>query len=145
MTGHTLLKNMSLAHVGGRPHDLGVMVIQPNGRAYRPEWRLVSDLQVRLDAPGPPEFWCSDRHRVYFDKPADQDYEIHVSEEYDMTTRMVHPLHGAMHAYGKGEIERLQAMGWEVEAEKACKAALAESMRLDPPPKRKPGRPAKAK
>jgi hypothetical protein len=30
-------------------------------------------------------------------------------------------------------------------AEQALKDALAESMRLDPPPKRKPGRPPKAK
>lgn len=62
-----------------------------------------------------------------------------------MTTRMMHPEHGWMHAYGDGEVESLKAQGWEVEAEKVVKEALAESMRLDPPPKRKPGRPAKAK
>lgn len=32
-----------------------------------------------------------------------------------MTTRMVHPLHGATHAYDNGEIERLKGFGWAVE------------------------------
>lgn len=141
MTSHTLLRNMSLVHVGCRPHDLGVMVIQPNGRAYRPEWRLVSDLQVQLDNPGPPEFWCSDRHRVYFDKPADRDYEIQVSQEQHMPTRMKHEEHGWTHAYGETEVEALKAHGWEVEQEsKPLVLPVVEE-----PPKRKPGRPAKAK
>lgn len=81
--------------------------------------------------------------------------------------------HGAMHAYDTGELERLQKLGWSIEhpeppvvpvingdasrepedvidAGQALKEALAESMRLDPPPetteeqaKRKPGRPRK--
>lgn len=49
-----------------------------------------------------------------------------------MPTRMTHPQHGATHAYDKGEIERLEKLGWSVEKP-------AE------PEKRKPGRPAKAK
>lgn len=32
-----------------------------------------------------------------------------------MTTRMVHPLHGATHAYDNSEIERLKGFGWAVE------------------------------
>lgn len=32
-----------------------------------------------------------------------------------MTTRMVHPLHGATHAYDAGEIARLEGLGWSVE------------------------------
>jgi hypothetical protein len=62
-----------------------------------------------------------------------------------MTTRMMHPVNGWTHAYGEGEIESLKALGWVVESERVVKEALAESMRLDPPPKRKPGRPAKVK
>lgn len=91
-----------------------------------------------------------------------------------MTTRMMHPLHGWTHAYSDEEIKRLQELGWSVEQvaplvvadksgdeEAALKEALVESMRMDPPPgasvslspgsstiespKRKPGRPRKAK
>lgn len=126
---------MSLVHVGIRPHDLGVLVLRPDGRAYRPEWRLVSDLQVNLDNPGLPEYWCTDRHRVYFDKPAIRDIEIHVSEGQDMTTRMMHPLHGWMHAYSASEIEALKKHGWVVEEQPKPKES---------PPKKR-GRPAKAK
>jgi hypothetical protein len=72
---HTLVKGLSQVHVGLKPHSLGVTVHMP-GHDYKPEWRLVSDLQVRTDNPGPPEFWCTDGHRVYFDKPADADYQI---------------------------------------------------------------------
>lgn len=32
-----------------------------------------------------------------------------------MTTRMVHPQHGATHAYDTGEIQRLEKLGWSVE------------------------------
>ena len=32
-----------------------------------------------------------------------------------MPTRMIHPAHGAMHAYDTGEIARLQGLGWSVE------------------------------
>lgn len=91
--------------------------------------------------------------------------------------------HGAMHAYSTSEVAHLQSLGWAVETAPAenLKAALAESVRLDPPlsdlvhrgpvpeaepipnapldapvaplvlpvvsepPKRKPGRPPKAK
>jgi hypothetical protein len=62
-----------------------------------------------------------------------------------MAVRMMHTEHGWTHAYGDNEVESLKANGWEVESEKVVKEALAESMRLDPPPKRKPGRPAKVK
>jgi hypothetical protein len=51
-----------------------------------------------------------------------------------MTTRMMHPDNGWTHAYGQGEIESLKALGWVVESERVVKEALAESMRLDPPP-----------
>lgn len=72
--------------------------------------------------------------------------------------------HGAMHAYSTSEVAHLQSLGWSVEvpeppvvpvingadvpmerpADEVLKEALAESMRLDPPPeKRKPGRPRK--
>jgi hypothetical protein len=72
---HTLVKGLSQVHVGMKPHSLGVTVHMP-GHDYKPEWRLVSELQSRTDNPGPPEFWCTDGHRVYFDKPADADYLI---------------------------------------------------------------------
>lgn len=108
----TLLKQMSLVHVGFRPHDLGVLVFQEDGRAYRPEWRLVSDLQVSLDRTGPPEYWCSDRHRIYFDKPADRDYEITAIPEADKPKQMRHPVHGTMTAYSKDEIAKLKSCGW---------------------------------
>ena len=79
---------------------------------------------------------------------------------------MTNPDHGTMPVYSVGEKERTEKLGWALlnygpspdyasKAEKECKAALEESMRLDPPPvvdaaldapiKRKPGRPAKAK
>lgn len=70
-----------------------------------------------------------------------------------MTTRMVHPLHGATHAYDNSEIERLKGFGWAVDGEKPAgdehldliKTALKTAF----PPvvfeKRKPGRPANAK
>lgn len=32
-----------------------------------------------------------------------------------MTTRMIHPEHGATHAYDNSEIERLKGFGWAVE------------------------------
>lgn len=68
---------------------------------------------------------------------------------------MIHPEHGATHAYSNEELEQLKSIGWKVEHEQemialpvvdsaqSLKAALQESMRLDPPPKRKPGRPRK--
>ena len=78
---------------------------------------------------------------------------------------MTNPDHGTTAAYDTGERDRLVTLGWSLlnygdspnlppkvkptPAEAECKAALAESIRLDPPPveapKRKPGRPAKAK
>jgi hypothetical protein len=85
-----------------------------------------------------------------------------------MIILMRHPQHGAMHVYDNGELARNRQYGWlpedeflaaqvpvingdtkrdpedVIDAEKALKEALAESMRLDPPPKRKPGRPRKA-
>lgn len=49
--------------------------------------------------------------------------------------------HGAMHAYSTSEVAHLQSLGWSVEvpeplvvpAAQVLKAALAESMQLDPP------------
>jgi hypothetical protein len=32
-------------------------------------------------------------------------------------TRMIHPDHGATHAYDEGEIAKLKAVGWSVEGE----------------------------
>jgi hypothetical protein len=88
-----------------------------------------------------------------------------------MIILMRHPQHGAMHVYDNGELERNRKYGWlpedeflaaqvpvmngdtqrdpedvieEQSAAQVLKEALAESMRLDPPPKRKPGRPRKA-
>ena len=52
-----------------------------------------------------------------------------------MATRMQHPDHGFTYAYDDTEIARLGTYGWTVEgAASALKEALAESMRLDPPP-----------
>ena len=71
-----------------------------------------------------------------------------------MTTRMVHPKHGATHAYRTAEVEKLKGFGWEVESEVA--QAVAEdklqaeieddiaSLIVDAP-KKKLGRPSKAK
>lgn len=57
-----------------------------------------------------------------------------------MIELMSHPLHGRMHAYDLGEIARLEALGWSVE-----KPVLISLPVVDEPPKRKPGRPPKAK
>jgi hypothetical protein len=80
MTSHTLVKGMSQVHVGFRPHDMGVKVKLgfPDGteHVYHPVWCLVAEMQSRTEFPGPPEFWCTDGHRVYFDKPADADYAV---------------------------------------------------------------------
>lgn len=74
-----------------------------------------------------------------------------------MTTRMIHPEHGATHAYGAGEVERLESLGWAVEGEpciakfesvtsNAYPAPDVVQFYADPgQPKRKPGRPAKSK
>jgi hypothetical protein len=75
----TLVKGMSHVHIGFRPHDMGVKVTLPlpgGDHVYHPIWCLVAEMQSRADNPGPPEFWCTDGHRVYFDKPADADYEV---------------------------------------------------------------------
>lgn len=52
-----------------------------------------------------------------------------------MIVRMVHPVHGATHAYDQGEVDRLKKLGWDVEKPAIPTAA----------DKRKPGRPPKAK
>lgn len=114
MPSKTLLKDMTLVHVGFRPHDLGVMVIEPDGRAYRPEWRLVSDLQTSTDFCGLPEFWATDRHRVYFDKPAPSDTQIHASEKATMEKKMLHPAHGQITVFASDEIAALRARGWKL-------------------------------
>lgn len=33
-----------------------------------------------------------------------------------MATRMIHPLHGATHAYGDDDVKRHKALGWAIEA-----------------------------
>lgn len=67
-----------------------------------------------------------------------------------MTTRMVHPQHGATHAYDKGEIERLEKLGWSVEG--AAQAIqwptneeVAERLAAIAPARKKPGPKPKAK
>jgi hypothetical protein len=71
-----------------------------------------------------------------------------------MTTRMIHPEHGAMHAYDAGEIERLQKLGWAVEIPVVATVTQSVVVTYNAPPtiaekleeaKRKPGRPPKAK
>lgn len=70
-----------------------------------------------------------------------------------MATRMVHPLHGATHAYDTGEVDRLKGLGWSVEGEKPAGdghldlivPALASSFQWPVVERRKPGRPPKAK
>lgn len=72
--------------------------------------------------------------------------------------RMIHPQHGAMHAYDTGEVARLRGFGWtpedEVKPEKVGDDHLSlvhEAIASTFPPiaetpfKRKPGRPPKAK
>ncbi len=77
-----------------------------------------------------------------------------------MTTRMHHPEHGWTHAYTPEEIEAMQKHGWEVEkltipGERAVIGNFASASAVGRPvpdvvqfyaePKRKPGRPRKAK
>ena len=75
-----------------------------------------------------------------------------------MTTRMIHPKHGATHAYSLSEIAHLKASGWDVESPittpvingDECAPSPAEiikEQRVQEPQveKRRPGRPAKAK
>ena len=88
-----------------------------------------------------------------------------------MTTRMISPDGGATHAYGEGDIARLEKLGWKVEVPVTAPvvngdadhpspqevieerkegdghiAALKAVMTTDfPPAKRGPGRPPKAK
>jgi hypothetical protein len=57
-----------------------------------------------------------------------------------MTTRMHHPEHGWTHAYTPEEIEAMQKHGWEVE-----KLTIPGERAVPEQPKRKPGRPPKAK
>jgi hypothetical protein len=58
-----------------------------------------------------------------------------------MATRMIHPKHGATHAYDVTEIQRLQADGWSVEVPEV---KAPEPAPEPEPEKRKPGRPPKA-
>jgi hypothetical protein len=56
-----------------------------------------------------------------------------------MIVRMVHPKHGAMHAYDQTEVKRLQGYGWVIEE----KPVVVD---IDVPVVcKKRGRPAKAK
>lgn len=67
-----------------------------------------------------------------------------------MTTRMIHPQHGAMHAYDRGEIERLKSLGWSIEGEQTARVVGVDvdgDGKIDKvfaEPKKKPGRPKKA-
>jgi hypothetical protein len=61
---------------------------------------------------------------------------------------MIHPEHGATHAYDTGEIERLKGLGWAVEVPadpKEQPPVVTLSQHMAAVAKRKPGRPAKAK
>lgn len=73
-----------------------------------------------------------------------------------MLTRMIHPAHGAMHAYSVGEIEKLRTQGWAPEEEKesdtitmsgpetiADPLPITQSVEAMANEKRKPGRPRK--
>ena len=68
-----------------------------------------------------------------------------------MTTRMIHPQHGATHAYDNSEIARLKNLGWSVEAEpeKPARVVGADTDgdgvidKVFAEPKKKPGRPKK--
>lgn len=71
----TLPKNEHKVEPGFRPHDMGVQV-EFSGSFYHPEWRLVSELQYSFDHDGPPEYWCTDGHRIYFDKAARSDMRV---------------------------------------------------------------------
>ena len=51
---------------GFRPHDVAVDM---DGQSLRPQWQLVSDMAYDYE-PGAPQFWCTDGHRVYFNRPA---------------------------------------------------------------------------
>jgi hypothetical protein len=59
---------------------------------------------------------------------------------------MVHPLHGATHAYDNSEIERLKGLGWSVEEPKTAQslpvAGYIDVLRAQ---RNKPGRPPKVK
>ena len=61
-----------------------------------------------------------------------------------MCTRMVHPEHGAMHAYGKGEVDRLEAIGWSVEDAQSPAVVTAEDKQAEATAPRRRGRPPKA-
>jgi hypothetical protein len=43
---------------------------------------------------------------------------------------MVHPEHGAMHAYDTGEVERLKGYGWH--AEEQAPAAKVKPVKVEP-------------
>ena len=140
MTTHKLAQNLSYVDVGFRPHDMGVTV-EHNGKRYRPEWRLISDLQHSTAIFGIPEFWCTDGRRIHFDKPAGDDYLVH-AEALKMMVRLTHPQHGVTHAYGARELADYLAAGW---AQAEAQDRLEEPRPvLTLPEKRKPGRPAKA-
>lgn len=47
-----------------------------------------------------------------------------------MTTRMLHPQHGATHAYGAGDVERHKGMGWYIESEGPPEKAADDHMAL---------------
>lgn len=72
-----------------------------------------------------------------------------------MTTRMIHPQHGATHAYDHGQIEQLKKQGWSVETDEPPKRVVGVDTNGDgvidkvftekpaDPEKKKPGRPKK--
>lgn len=72
----TLRKGTSSVHVGFTPNDLGVVVKAFSD--YHPEYR--PGLVFAPNKVGPPEYWESKENQVFFDKAANQDYKIEVSE-----------------------------------------------------------------
>lgn len=59
---------------GFRPHENGVEV-RMGGQVSRPRWCLVSDMPIGMN-PGLPQCWCTDGHRIYFDRPASRDSRV---------------------------------------------------------------------
>ena len=53
---------------GFRPQSVA---IDMGGKRWAPEWQLVSDMPYEYE-PGEPKHWCTDGHRIYFDRPAKQ-------------------------------------------------------------------------
>ena len=55
----------SRAEPGFRPQSVA---IDMDGKSLRPQWTLVCDMPYDYE-PGAPQSWCTDGHRIYFDRP----------------------------------------------------------------------------